>query len=82
MGNGLRALQSFGTLRRRLPFQDITSRRAMVLKTSHEERTAADYREPGMHRVVLDKIEQNYKDIRLFRLRPLDEKPKARDLIL
>ena len=80
MINGLRALQSLRTLQR-LPLQDIVSRRAMTLKTSHKERTAADYREPGMHRVVLDKIEQNHPDVRLFRLRPLGEKPKARELI-
>ena len=80
MGSGLHPLQSLRKLRR-LPLQGITLRKAMTLKTSHEERTAADYREPGMHRAVLDKIEQNYTDVRLLRLRPLDEKPKARDLI-
>ena len=64
----------------RLPQQDITPRRAMT-KMSHEERTAADRREPGMYTVVLDKIEQFNHDIRLLQLRPLDEKPKARDLI-
>ena len=80
MGSGLHPLQSLRTLRRP-SLQAITLRRAMTLKTSHEERTAADYREPGMHRVVLDKIEQNYRDVRLLRLRPLDEKPKVRDLI-
>ena len=53
----------------------------MTSKTSHEERTAADYREPGMHRVALDKIEQVNRDVRLLTLRPLDEKPKARDTI-
>ena len=80
MSSGLRALQSPGKLRR-IPLQGITLRRAMTIKTSHEERTAADYREPGMHRVVVDKIEQNYRDIRLLKLRPVDEKPKARDSI-
>ena len=77
MGNVLRALQSLRMLRR-LPLHDS---RAVTFKTSHEERTAADHREPGMHRVVLDKIEQNHRDIRLFKLRPIDEKPKARVLI-
>ena len=80
MGSGLHPLQSLRALQR-LPLQGITLRRAMTLKTSHEQRTAADYREPGMHRVVIDKIEHTLRDIRLFRLRPLDEKPKARDLI-
>ena len=80
MGRDLRALQFPGKLRRFL-LQGITLRRSMTLKTSHEERTAAEYREPGMHKVVVDRIEQNYRDVRLLKLRPLDEKPKARDLI-
>ena len=52
----------------------------MTLKMSHKERTAADCREPGMHTVVLDKIEQVNNNIRLLELRPRGEKPKARDL--
>lgn len=80
MGNHLRALESLRKLRR-VSLQGITLRRATTLKTSHQERTAAEYREPGMHRVVVGKIEQHYRNVRLLKLRPLDEKPKARDLI-
>ena len=80
MRSGFCAPQSLRMLRR-LPLQSITLPRAMTSKTSHEERTAAEYREPGMHRVVLDRIDQNHSDVRLLRLRPLDEKPKARDSI-
>lgn len=79
MGSRLHTLRSLRILAR-LPQQDITSRRAMT-KMSHEERTAADRREPGMYAVVLDKIEQVNHNIRLLQLRPLDGKPKARDLI-
>ena len=53
----------------------------MTSKTSHEERTAADCREPGMHTVVLEKIEQVNQHIRLLQLQPRGEKFKARDLI-
>ena len=51
------------------------------LKMSHEERTVADRREPGLHAVVLDQVEELNRNIRLLTLRPVDEKPKARDLI-
>lgn len=64
----------------RLLQQGITLRRAMTSKTSHEERTAADRREPAMHTVVLNDIEQVNQNIRLLQLRPSGEKPKARDL--
>lgn len=82
MGGRLRALHSLktsGRLRQQnlVPFPS----RTMTSKTSHEERTAADIREPGMHTVVLDDIEQFNQDIRLLRLRTLGEKPKARDSI-
>ena len=53
----------------------------MTSKMSHEARTAADRREPGMHTVTLEKIEQINQDIRLLQLQPRGEKPKARDLI-
>ncbi|KAF6240531.1 hypothetical protein HO173_001199 [Letharia columbiana] len=75
MGSRLRALRSLSILAR-LPLQDITPRRAMTSKTSHEERTAADRREPGLHTVVLDKIEQVNMNIRLLKLGPRGEKPK------
>ena len=50
-------------------------------KMSHKERTAADRREPGMHTVVVDQVKQVNRKIRLLQLRPLGEKPKARDSI-
>ena len=73
---GLRCLRLSATS----PQQESTLRRAMTSKTSHEERTAADRRESVMHTVVLEKIEQINQNIRLLRLRPRGEKPKARDL--
>lgn len=79
MGSSLRTLQSLRALR--LHQQNITSRRAMASKTSHEERTAADHREPGMHSVVLHRIVQANRDIRLLTLLPVGERPKAGDLI-
>ena len=35
----------------------------------HEERTAAEPREHGMHKVILDRIEQVNTNIRLLQLR-------------
>lgn len=80
MGSPLRALGSLRLLAR-LPQQDIVPRRTMTSKTSHEERTAADRREPDMHTVILHKIEQVNRTIRLLQLRPCGEMPKARNLI-
>lgn len=80
MGSGLRSLPSLRVLARP-PQQGITLRRAMTSKMSHEERTAADRREPGMQTVILDKIEQVNQNIRLLQLGPRGEKAKARDLI-
>ena len=80
MGSRLRVLQSPRTLPR-LYRQDITSRRSMTSMTSHEERTATEPREPGLHRVVLAKMFQVSVTMRLLVLRPLSEKLKARDLI-
>ena len=81
MGSRFHTLQSLKTLQR-LHRQDITRtlRRTMTSKISHEERTAADRRGPGMHTVVLDKIEQINREIRYLTLRPISEKPQARDL--
>ncbi len=38
----------------------------------HEERTAAEPREHGMHKVILDKIEEINTNIRLLKLRMLN----------
>ena len=75
-----RGLQSLNLLRRHCQ-HNITPHTIMTLKTGHEDRTAADHREPGLHTVLLNKIEQPHSHIRLLLLRPLGEKPKARDLI-
>lgn len=37
---------------------------------THEERTAAELRQPGLHTVTLDKIDQVSHNIRLLRLTP------------
>jgi len=37
---------------------------------THEERTAAELRQPGLHTVVLDKIDQVNHNIRLLQLKP------------
>ena len=65
----------------RLPQLSITSRRAIASKTSHEERTAADRREPGMHTVVLSNIRQMNLNVRLLKLQPRGDTPKARELV-
>ena len=80
MGSSLRILQSPRTLQR-LHRQYITSRRSITSMTSHEERTSTEPREPGLHTFVLDKMVQVSATMRLLVLRPLGEKPKARDLI-
>lgn len=38
----------------------------------HEERTAAEPREHGMHKVILDRIEEVNTNIRLLKLRTHD----------
>lgn len=75
MGSRLYVLRHL-RLPARLLQQEVIPRRGMTSKTSHEERTAADHREHGMHTVVLNKIEQVNQSIRLLQLRPSGEKPK------
>ena len=76
MGNRLPTLQALRALGR--PHQqNIALLRNMTSKTSHAERTAADRREPSMHTVVLDCAEHFNRTIRLIKLRPVGEKPKA-----
>ena len=79
MGSVVRTLQSLRPLTR-LPQLGVTPGRAMTYKTSHEERTAADHREPDMHTVILNKIEHLSRYIRLLQLRPYGEMPKASNL--
>lgn len=55
----------------------------MAARTTHEERTATERREAGIHAVTLAKAEQILPNIRLLRLKPQkltdDEEPvKAR----
>ena len=52
---------------------------AMASRSTHEERTAAERREPGMHRVTLHKIEQVSETVRLLQLRlpPANKEMKA-----
>lgn len=40
------------------------------LRTSHEQRTAADPRQNAIHDVILFKVETLYQNVRLLRLRP------------
>ncbi|MCJ1450596.1 hypothetical protein MMC28_000929 [Mycoblastus sanguinarius] len=51
----------------------------MASRSTHEERTAAERREPGMHRVTLHKIEQVSETVRLLQLRlpPANKEMKA-----
>ena len=42
---------------------------ATTISVPHEERTAAEPREHGMHKVVLDRIEEINTNIRLLKLR-------------
>ena len=81
MGSRFHPLQPLKILQR-LHRQDVTRtpRRTMTSNISHMERTAADRREPDMHTVVLDKIEQINREVRCLTLRPLSKKPQARDL--
>ena len=65
----------------RLPQLSITSRRAIASKTTRKERAAAEQREPGMHTVVLSNIRQMNFNVRLLKLQPRGDKPKARELV-
>ena len=40
-----------------------------TISVPHEERTAAEPREHGMHKVILDRIEEINTNIRLLKLR-------------
>ena len=42
---------------------------SITTSVPHEERTAAEPREHGMHRVILDRIEEVNTNIRLLKLR-------------
>lgn len=74
------ALPSFKAFKR----LSVHSPRRMAARTTHEERTATERREAGIHVATLAKVEQVLPNIRLLRLRPGrladDEEPvKARD---
>ena len=50
--------------------QSILTRTAMTLRTTHEQRTAAERREAGLHAVTLGHIGQINRDVRLLKLNP------------
>lgn len=50
---------------------------ADMSKLSHKERTAADRRQPDLHRVIIHKIDQVNAEVRLIQLRNV----KSQDLI-
>ena len=64
---------SFVPLRafRRVSLPRIVTRATMTLRTTHEERTAAEPREVGIHAVTLAEIDRKKGDVRLLRLKPL-----------
>ncbi len=68
----------------RIPLQKTKGFATMTSRTTHEERTAAERLEAGIHAVTLSRIEQHNSRVRILRLRPLrskgDESMKARDL--
>ena len=58
----------------RVPLQRVIASAAMSTRTTHEQRTAAEHREAGIHAVTLAKVERINQRVRLLCLRPHRQK--------